>query len=73
MKILLLVVVVLVAVFAVLMLVGVLLGRARVGPFRFGSGDRDEIERAAAEDVAAVRESDRYFRKDAPGRDPDDL
>lgn len=68
-----LVVVVFAAVFAVLVVGAVVLAKAGVGPWRFGSADRAAIGRAVAADIAAVRESDRYFRADGPGRDPDDL
>ncbi|MGI5166634.1 hypothetical protein ACQEU3_20000 [Spirillospora sp. CA-253888] len=52
---------------------GVLLAKARVGPFRFGTRRAEEVRRAAEEDVAAVRRDDRYFRRRSPGADPDDL
>ncbi|MFI5064310.1 MAG: hypothetical protein ACHP9Z_10070 [Streptosporangiales bacterium] len=33
----------------------------------------EEIQRAAAEDVARVQQDDKYFGKNSPGNDPDAL
>ncbi len=33
----------------------------------------EEIQRAAAEDVARVQQDDKYFGKDSPGNNPDAL
>jgi len=33
----------------------------------------DEIKRAAAADVAQIREDDKYFSPDGPGNEEDDL
>ena len=33
----------------------------------------EEIQRAAAEDVARVQQDDKYFGKNSPGSDPDAL
>jgi hypothetical protein len=33
----------------------------------------EKIKRAAAADVAAVEEDDKYFRPDSPGKQEDDL
>ncbi|MFC9977401.1 hypothetical protein ACFVH6_41535 [Spirillospora sp. NPDC127200] len=61
------------AAFLLVLAAGVLLAKARVGPFRFGTRRAEEVRRAAEEDVAAVRRDDRYFRRRSPGAGPDDL
>ncbi len=38
-----------------------------------GSAKTERIKRAAAEDVEAIEEDDKYFRPDAPGHVEDDL
>lgn len=39
----------------------------------YRAGNLDELRRAVAEDIAKVREDDKYFRADSPGQNPDDL
>jgi hypothetical protein len=37
------------------------------------SPELEEVQRAAAEDVARVREGDEYFKENSPDRNPDGL
>jgi hypothetical protein len=37
------------------------------------SPELQEVEDAAAADVARVRESDKYFEENSPGNNPDEL
>jgi hypothetical protein len=41
--------------------------------YRYEDPDFEEVERAAADDVAAVEQDGKYFRRDSPGNDPDEL
>ncbi len=39
----------------------------------YRGNDLDRLRKAVAEDIAKVREDDKYFRADSPGQNPDDL
>ncbi|MBW8485916.1 hypothetical protein [Actinomadura parmotrematis] len=53
--------------FLLVLLVGVVLAKAKVGPFRFGDGDLETVRDAATHDADAVQSDDRFFRTDGPG------
>jgi hypothetical protein len=41
--------------------------------YRYEDPKRAEVEEAAAEDIAAVEENDKYFHLDAPAREDEGL
>ena len=57
----------------IIVVVAVLLGRRPVRTTLRRSRRQEKIQRAAAADVAAVQEDNKFFRPDGPGKAEDDL